>query len=58
MSQEDVERLDEDEAAVEEQDEDDSPDAEGHTLHRGVAPPTRIPARTRRTRRTRRTSRH
>jgi hypothetical protein len=35
VSQEDVERLDEDDAAVEEQEDDDSPDAEGHTLHRG-----------------------
>jgi len=35
VSQEDVDRLDEDEAAVEEKDEDDTPDAEGHTLDRG-----------------------
>ncbi|HEX4034244.1 MAG TPA: hypothetical protein VHX66_07355 [Solirubrobacteraceae bacterium] len=36
MSQEDVDRLDEDEAAVEEKDEDDSPDAEGHGILRGA----------------------
>jgi hypothetical protein len=32
VSQEDIERLDEDEAATEEQD-DESPDAEGHKWH-------------------------